>query len=94
MLSPADALRAHGAGTQEWLAVSKDMSIVAYVTPLASAGSAAVSAADLEMPPVAPARRRVGGAWQGKVWTSPDFDETDEDLIRLFEGEDDRAAPR
>ena len=30
-------------------------------------------------------RRQLGG-WQGKVWVSPDFDETDEDLIRAFEG--------
>lgn len=29
------------------------------------------------------------GAWRGKVWMAPDFDEPDEELIRLFEGEDD-----
>jgi len=25
------------------------------------------------------------GAWRGKVWMAPDFDETDEDTVRLFE---------
>jgi prevent-host-death family protein len=29
------------------------------------------------------------GAWKGKVWIAEDFDETDEEIIRLFEGEDD-----
>ncbi len=29
------------------------------------------------------------GAWHGKVWMAPDFDETDEELVRLFEGEED-----
>ena len=29
---------------------------------------------------------RTPGAWKGKVWISPDFDEPDEDLIKLFEG--------
>ncbi len=29
------------------------------------------------------------GAWKGKVWIAPDFDETDEEIIRLFEGEED-----
>ena len=41
-----------------------------------------------EMPVMA--RRQLGG-WQGRVWVSPDFDETDEDLIRAFEGEDEDA---
>ena len=27
---------------------------------------------------------RVPGAWKGKVWIAPDFDETPEDLIDLF----------
>ena len=27
---------------------------------------------------------RVPGAWKGKVWMAPDFDETPEDLIDLF----------
>lgn len=44
--------------------------------------------------PIRHGRLRQGGAWAGKVWTSPDFDDMDEDLIRLFEGEDDDAAPR
>src|SRR5262245_53013723 len=29
---------------------------------------------------------RQPGLWQGKVWISPDFDNTDEELIRAFEG--------
>ena len=29
---------------------------------------------------------RLAGAWQGKVWIAPDFDESDVDLVRLFEG--------
>lgn len=41
-----------------------------------------------------PARVRQGGAWAGQVWISPDFDDTDEELLRLFEGEEDDAAPR
>jgi prevent-host-death family protein len=32
--------------------------------------------------------RQLGG-WQGKVWISPDFDEYDEEIQRMFEGEDD-----
>jgi prevent-host-death family protein len=28
---------------------------------------------------------RVPGAWQGKVWMADDFDETDEELIELWE---------
>jgi prevent-host-death family protein len=28
--------------------------------------------------------RRTPGAWKGKVWMAPDFDETDEELIDLF----------
>ena len=36
---------------------------------------------------VAPARL-TPGLWKGQVWIAPDFDETDEDLIRAFEGED------
>lgn len=33
--------------------------------------------------------RRKPGIWKGKVWISEDFDEEDEEIIRLFEGEDD-----
>ena len=104
MSSYQDDLRAHGAGTQEWLAASHHMLIVAYVTPMAQAGSAAVGAADLHMSPIAPAtdhqnalpppRIRQGGAWTGQVWIAPDFDDTDEELLRLFEGEEDDAPPR
>jgi prevent-host-death family protein len=25
------------------------------------------------------------GAWRGRVWMAPDFDETDDETIRLFE---------
>jgi prevent-host-death family protein len=32
--------------------------------------------------------RRLGG-WEGKVWMAEDFDETDEELIALFEGGED-----
>jgi prevent-host-death family protein len=31
-----------------------------------------------------PAVRRQPGAWKGKGWIAPDFDETPEDLIDLF----------
>jgi antitoxin (DNA-binding transcriptional repressor) of toxin-antitoxin stability system len=29
------------------------------------------------------------GAWKGRVWMAPDFDETPEDIVRAFEGEED-----
>ena len=29
------------------------------------------------------------GCWEGKVWMADDFDETDEELIALFEGAED-----
>ena len=29
--------------------------------------------------------KRVPGAWKGKVWMAPDFDETDPELIDAFE---------
>lgn len=31
--------------------------------------------------------RLTPGLWKGQVWIARDFDETDEDLIRAFEGE-------
>jgi prevent-host-death family protein len=31
--------------------------------------------------------RKLGG-WEGKVWIAPDFDEEDEEIVRLFEGEE------
>lgn len=34
-------------------------------------------------------QRRAPGLWKGQIWVSPDFDETDEELIRAFEGADD-----
>ncbi len=30
---------------------------------------------------------RLPGRWAGKVWMAADFDETPEELIRLFEGD-------
>jgi prevent-host-death family protein len=33
--------------------------------------------------------RKLGGAWEGKVWMADDFDETDEELIALFYGSED-----
>lgn len=32
-----------------------------------------------------PIGRRVPGAWSGQVWIAADFDETDEQTIKLFE---------
>lgn len=32
--------------------------------------------------------RKLGG-WEGQVWMAEDFDETDEELIALFEGAED-----
>lgn len=32
-------------------------------------------------------RRRLGG-WEGRVRIAPDFDQTDDEVIRLFEGSD------
>ena len=28
------------------------------------------------------------GAWRGRVWMAPDFDETDVDTVRLFEDDE------
>lgn len=32
--------------------------------------------------------KRVPGAWKGKIWIAPDFDELPPDLLAAFEGED------
>jgi prevent-host-death family protein len=32
-----------------------------------------------------PAEKRRLGVWKGQVWVSPDFDEEDRELTRLFE---------
>lgn len=32
-----------------------------------------------------PMERRVPGAWSGQVWMAADFDETDDEIIELFE---------
>jgi antitoxin (DNA-binding transcriptional repressor) of toxin-antitoxin stability system len=37
------------------------------------------------VPYVREAGRRPLGIWRGKVTVAPDFDETDEDLVALFE---------
>lgn len=37
------------------------------------------------VPYVAQQPDRELGAWRGKVWIAPDFDETDEEVVRLFE---------
>lgn len=29
--------------------------------------------------------RKLGG-WEGRVWTANDFDQTDDEIVRLFEG--------
>ena len=29
------------------------------------------------------------GRWKGKVWMAPDFDDLPEEVLRMFEGEDD-----
>jgi transcriptional regulator with XRE-family HTH domain len=48
---------------------------------------------DDQAPRQARARARLTpGLWKGQVWIAPDFDDTDEELIRLFEGEDDDVA--
>ena len=30
------------------------------------------------------------GAWKGRVWIARDFDDTPEDVVRLFEGDSER----
>ncbi|MGH3104851.1 MAG: type II toxin-antitoxin system Phd/YefM family antitoxin [Gaiellaceae bacterium] len=35
-----------------------------------------------------PPRKRELGVWQGKVWMAPDFDDTDVEIIKLFEDRD------
>lgn len=32
-----------------------------------------------------PIEERTPGIWRGQVWMAPDFDQTDEQLIQLFE---------
>ena len=32
-------------------------------------------------------KKREGGFWKGQVWVSPDFDEPDPELEKLFYGE-------
>lgn len=32
--------------------------------------------------------KRKPGAWKGKVWISPDFDQADKEIEKLFYGED------
>lgn len=40
-----------------------------------------------ELVPAASPQRREGGFWKGQVWISPDFDEPDPELEKLFYGE-------
>jgi len=35
-----------------------------------------------------PVERRKLGSMKGRIWIAPDFDETDEEIIELFEGSD------
>lgn len=37
---------------------------------------------------VPPAKERRLGLWKGKVWIAPDFDEVDEEIAALFEGDE------
>ena len=37
---------------------------------------------------------RTLGGWEGKVWIADDFDETPEDIVRLFEGDASRRRRR
>jgi prevent-host-death family protein len=37
---------------------------------------------------------RTLGGWEGKVWIADDFDETPEDVVRLFEGDPSRRRRR
>jgi prevent-host-death family protein len=53
---------------------------------LARAGKPLVRLVPVE-PQQLPPRRP--GMWKGQVWMAPDFDETPEDIIRAFEGEED-----
>jgi prevent-host-death family protein len=52
---------------------------------ISRAGTPVARLVAVERPP----RRRVPGGWKGRVWIADDFDETDEEIIRLFEGEED-----
>ena len=39
--------------------------------------------------PIANQRKpRVPGAWKGRIWMAPDFDELPEDILAAFEGDD------
>lgn len=40
-----------------------------------------------EIVPAEEPRKREGGFWKGQVWVSPDFDEPDPELEKLFHGE-------
>jgi prevent-host-death family protein len=53
---------------------------------LARKGKAVVRLVPVEEKSLPPQRP---GAWKGRVWMASDFDETPEDIIRAFEGEED-----
>lgn len=40
-----------------------------------------------EIVPAEKPKKREGGFWKGKAWISPDFDEPDPELEKLFYGE-------
>lgn len=47
----------------------------------------------VKLTPCVPERSpRVPGAWKGRLWIAEDFDQTSEDLVRLFEGADDMTS--
>ena len=35
-----------------------------------------------------PVRKRTLGLWKGQVWIAPDFDDVDEEITALFEGDE------
>ncbi|HLX43508.1 MAG TPA: type II toxin-antitoxin system prevent-host-death family antitoxin [Bryobacteraceae bacterium] len=35
---------------------------------------------------------RQPGSWKGKIWISPDFDKADEEIEKMFNGDDDNAT--
>jgi antitoxin (DNA-binding transcriptional repressor) of toxin-antitoxin stability system len=40
-----------------------------------------------ELVPAERPKKREGGFWKGQVWISPDFDEPDPEIEKLFYGE-------
>lgn len=49
----------------------------------------------VKLTPCVPERAaRVPGDWNGKLWIADDFDETSEEIVRLFEGEEGEPATK